>query len=84
MKENNFLKKAELDLYDRENREVSSENLISDLPVQDYPDAKLHQTISFIKSGIRILGYACLLFSIGWAVAFLILSEVVGIIEELV
>ena len=84
MKENNFLKKAELDLYDRESREVSSENLNSNLPVQDYPDAKLHQTISFIKSGIRILGYACLLFSIGWAVAFLILSEVVGIIEELV
>ena len=84
MKENNFLKKAELDLYDRENREISSENLTSNLPVQDYPDAKLHQTISFIKSGIRILGYACLLFSIGWAVAFLILSEVVGIIEELV
>jgi len=84
MKENNFLKKAELDLYDRESREVSSENLNSNLPVQDYPDAKLHQTISFIKSGIRILGYACLLFNIGWAVAFLILSEVVGIIEELV
>ena len=48
------------------------------------PDPKLHQIISFVKSGIRILGYAALPFSIGWAVVFLILSEVVGIIEELV
>ncbi len=48
------------------------------------PDPKLHQQISFIKSGIRILGYACIPFSLFWATTFLILSEVVGIIEELV
>ena len=48
------------------------------------PDPKLHQQVSFIKSGIRILGYACIPFSLFWATAFLILSEVVGIIEELV
>ena len=48
------------------------------------PDPKLHQQISFIKSGIRILGYVCIPFSLFWATAFLILSEVVGIIEELV
>ena len=48
------------------------------------PDPKLHQQISFIKSGIRILGYTCIPFSLFWATAFLILSEVVGIIEELV
>ena len=48
------------------------------------PDPKLHQIISFIKSGIRIIGYACIPFSLGWATTFLILSEVVGIIEELV
>ena len=48
------------------------------------PDPKLHQQISFIKSGIRILGYACIPISLLWATAFLILSEVVGIIEELV
>ena len=49
-----------------------------------YPDAKKHQIISFIKSGIRILGYGLIPFSLGWATAILILSEVVGIIEELV
>ena len=49
-----------------------------------YPDAKLHQQISFVKSGIRILGYICIPFSLGWATAILVLSEVIGIIEELV
>ena len=49
-----------------------------------YPDPDKHQLISFIKSGIRILGYACIPFSLFWATTFLILSEVVGIIEELV
>ena len=49
-----------------------------------HPDPKLHQIISFIKSGVRILGYAALPFSLGWAVAFLILSEGIGIVEELV
>ena len=48
------------------------------------PDPKLHQQVSFIKSGIRILGYICIPFSLFWATAFLVLSEVVGIIEELV
>ena len=48
------------------------------------PDPKAHQVVSFIKSGIRILGYVCIPFSLFWATAFLILSEVVGIAEELV
>jgi len=49
-----------------------------------YPDAKLHQIISFIKSGIRILGYVFLLFNLPIAVILLILSEGIGILEELV
>jgi acyl CoA:acetate/3-ketoacid CoA transferase alpha subunit len=48
------------------------------------PDAKLHQIISFIKSGIRILGYGFLLFNLPVAIILLILSEGIGIIEELV
>ena len=54
------------------------------IKVDKIPDPKLHQQISFIKSGIRILGDACIPFSLFWATSFLILSEVVGIIEELV
>ena len=50
----------------------------------EHPDAKKHQMVSFIKSGIRILGYGLLPFNLVASVIFLILSEIVGIIEELV
>ena len=48
------------------------------------PDQKLHQVVSFIKSGIRIVGYIFLPFSLEIAAGVLILSELIGIIEELV
>ena len=48
------------------------------------PNQKLHQVTSFIKSGIRILGYGLLLYNVPIAVGVLILSEAIGIIEELV
>tara|TARA_B100001564_G_C20397373_1_gene559551 strand:+ start:409 stop:585 length:177 start_codon:yes stop_codon:yes gene_type:complete len=51
---------------------------------QQLPDAYLHQKISFFKSGVRILGYFFIPFSLVTATALLILSEVVGIFEELV
>jgi len=51
---------------------------------QEAPDPKLHQLISFIKSGIRIAGYICIPFSILAAVILLVISEVIGIVEELV
>ena len=48
------------------------------------PDQKLHQQISFFKSGVRIVGYFFIPFSLVTATTLLILSEVIGIIEELV
>jgi hypothetical protein len=48
------------------------------------PDPKLHQQISFIKSGIRIFGYFLLPFNLLFGAGVLILSEIVGIYEELV
>jgi len=51
---------------------------------QQLPDAKKHQQISFLKSFIRILGYISLCYSLDMAVGLLILSEGIGIIEELV
>jgi len=48
------------------------------------PNQKWHRYVSFMKSGVRILGYALIPFNLGWAVTFLILSEGIGIIEELV
>lgn len=51
---------------------------------QKLPDARNHQMISFIKSGIRILGYVFLPFDLTIAMGVLIFSEIVGIVEELV
>ena len=48
------------------------------------PDPKAHQTISFVKSAIRIVGYIYLPFNIWVAAGLLIMSEAVGIYEELV
>ena len=48
------------------------------------PDPKKHQIISFIKSGIRILGYIFIPFDLGAAVTLLVVSEAVGILEEMV
>jgi hypothetical protein len=42
-----------------------------------------HQHISFIKSGIRLLGYALLYYNILVGVGVLILSELLGIVEEI-
>ena len=52
--------------------------------VMNYPDAKKHQIISFIKSIIRILGYGFIPFNLVTATIILILSEIIGIVEELV
>ena len=49
-----------------------------------YPDAKKHQLISFIKSGVRILGYLFIPLDLGAAVTLLVVSEAVGILEEMV
>ena len=50
----------------------------------NHPDPKMHQIVSFVKSGARIVGYALILVDINMAVSTLVLSEVIGIVEELV
>ena len=52
--------------------------------LENMPDQKKHQIVSFIKSGIRLFGYGLLLYSVPIAVGVLIFSELIGIIEELV
>ena len=52
--------------------------------LEKLPDPKLHQIMSFIKSAIRIVGYILIPISLISAALVLILSEVIGIIEELV
>ena len=48
------------------------------------PDQKKHQIISFIKSGVRILGYCFIPFNLITAMLILVVSEAIGILEELV
>ena len=48
------------------------------------PDQKWHRYVSFIKSGVRIIGYGIIPFNLVIAASVLILSEIIGIIEELV
>ena len=64
-------------LQQKQLKELQKEN-------KAYPDAKKHQIVSFIKSGIRILGYILIPFDLLWAAGILVVSELVGIIEELV
>ena len=52
--------------------------------IDQMPDQKWHRIVSFIKSGIRILGYCFIPFNLITATILLIVSEGVGIFEELV
>ena len=80
------------ELYHRDARKIGNDEYTLDRqnehnpPEQsmNYPDAKKHQIVSFIKSGIRILGYILIPFDLLWAAGILVVSELVGIIEELV
>jgi hypothetical protein len=58
--------------------------LKKEVDLEKLPNPRLHQIISFIKSGIRIVGYVMIPFNLVIAAGLLVLSEVVGIIEELV
>ena len=52
---------------------------------QELPDARKHQIVSFIKSGLRLV--ACIVgmvYSVPPAFALLFMAEIVGIYEELV
>ena len=76
---------ANFKTINRENNMTRTGGIMSDgRPKQELPDAKKHQQISFIKSAIRIIGYIFIPFNIGIAVTLLVVSEAVGIIEELV
>ena len=48
------------------------------------PDPKRHQQVSFLKSSVRILGYIFLPINVASAAVLLIISEIIGIYEELV
>lgn len=49
----------------------------------NHPDPKKHQTISFIKSAVRIISYTVLPISLTVAAIGLVLAEALGVIEEM-
>jgi predicted metalloenzyme YecM len=77
-------KKVETELWDKGLRVPTYSPNVEKEETLSHPDARMHQIVSFIKSGIRILGYILIPFSLPWAAGILVASEVVGIIEELV
>lgn len=54
------------------------------IDIDKMPNQKWHQIVSFIKSGVRIIGYCFIPFNLIVATTLLILSEVIGILEEMV
>lgn len=80
------------DLEGRQQENVKYQAQINDIKLQlrditakqEHPDAKMHQIVSFIKSGVRIIGYGLIPFNLIAAAIVLVVSEVIGIIEELV
>ena len=87
------LKEVEKELYDVESRRMTEELYLANRVNQsrvtptnsiNHPDAKKHQIVSFIKSGVRILGYVFLPIDLLTSAIILILSEIIGIYEELV
>lgn len=78
---------SEIKTYDsyvkRTKRNLLEDNrLRSD--VKHMPNQKWHKIISFIKSGVRIIGYGFIPFNLTIACVVLIFSEVIGVIEEMV
>lgn len=74
---------------DQQHNIIDPEKVIKNKPLMvkensKYPDAKKHKQISFLKSAVRILGYAVLPLNLENAIILLIASEIIGIIEELV
>ena len=52
--------------------------------LKDMPNQYWHRIISFVKSGVRLIGYAFIPFDLMVATMILIFSEVIGVVEELV
>lgn len=52
--------------------------------LKDMPNQYWHRIISFVKSGVRLIGYAFIPFDLIVATMILIISELIGIVEELV
>ena len=64
------------------NRSKKDKNIIPE--INHMPNQKWHRYVSFAKSAVRIAGFILLPFNLVSATIVLILSEIIGIVEELV
>ena len=76
----------------KQNMEIDKNKVIKTNPIMvkegvdliNMPNQYWHRIISFVKSGVRLIGYAFIPFDLMVATMILIISEVIGIVEELV
>ena len=68
-------KQPKMNVWQEPHKEINFDKL---------PDPTNHQLISFLKSAVRISGYLLLPYSITISVIVLVISELIGIVEELV
>ena len=76
----------------KQNMEIDKNKVIKTNPIMvkegvdliNMPNQYWHRIISFVKSCVRLIGYAFIPFDLMVATMILIFSEVIGIVEELV
>jgi hypothetical protein len=76
----------------KQNMEIDKNKVIKTNPIMvkegvdliNMPNQYWHRIISFVKSAVRIIGYGIIPFDLFVATLVLIISEVIGILEELV
>jgi hypothetical protein len=79
------LGEVEQELYEVRQRQTINKIKNTPTKLDQLPDPKKHQHVSFVKSGVRIV--ACILGFVGmYQIGFLglFLAELIGIYEELV
>ena len=82
-KENPLIEEKKEYLYDIKEY-IKKNPITNDKDLDKMPNQKWHQIVSFIKSGVRIVGYCFIPFNLVVATVLLVLSEVIGILEEMV
>jgi len=82
-KKNPLIEEKKEYLYDIKEY-IKKNPITNDKDLDKMPNQKWHQIVSFIKSGVRIVGYCFIPFNLVVATVLLVFSEVIGIIEEMV
>jgi len=82
-KKNPLIEEKKEFLYDIKEH-IKKNPITDDKDLDKMPNQKWHQIVSFIKSGVRIVGYCFIPFNLVVATVLLVFSEVIGIIEEMV